>query len=82
MTWKTIKACQFSGVFIDCSSLLTLPDISKWDTDNVTDMSYMFSSCSSLKSLPGISKWNMKSIKNIIVGFTVYNQYFILNNFF
>ena len=28
----------------DCSSLKSLPNISKWNTENVTDMSYMFSS--------------------------------------
>ena len=40
----------------DCSSLLSLPDISKWNINSVTDMSGMFSYCSSLKSLPDISK--------------------------
>ena len=28
-----------------CSSLLNLPDISKWNTNNVTDMYSMFSGC-------------------------------------
>ena len=46
-------------MFHGCSSLDSLPDISKWDTKNVTDMSYMFSECTSLKSLPDISKWDL-----------------------
>ena len=29
-------------MFNRCSSLLSLPDISKWNTNNVIKMSYMF----------------------------------------
>ena len=46
-------------IFDDCSSLSSLPDISKWNTNNVTDMSWMFRNCSSLQSLPDISKWDI-----------------------
>ena len=45
-------------MFSKCSSLLSLPDISNWNTNNVTNMSRMFYRCSSLSSLPDISKWN------------------------
>ena len=45
-------------MFYGCSSLLSLPDISKWNTDNVDSIKYMFYECSSLSSLPDISKWN------------------------
>ena len=48
-----------------CSSLSSLPDISKWNTNNVTDMSYMFSNCTSLSSLPDISKWNNNNVTNM-----------------
>ena len=51
----TTMYCMFYG----CSSLSSLPDISKWDTKNVNDMSYMFYGCSSLSSLPDISKWEL-----------------------
>ena len=34
-----------NGMFYGCSSLKSLPDISKWDTKNVWNMSYMFSKC-------------------------------------
>ena len=50
-------------MFEGCSSLSSLPDISKWNTNNVTDMGGMFYNCSSLSSLPDISKWN--NITNI-----------------
>ena len=49
---------NMSYMFYECSSLISLPDISKWDTKNVTNMSYMFNGCSSLISLPDISKWD------------------------
>ena len=38
---------DMSFMFADCSSLISLPDISKWNTNNVTNMSWMFSSCES-----------------------------------
>ena len=31
-----------SGMFSECSSLSSLPDLSKWNTNNIIDMSYMF----------------------------------------
>ena len=33
---------NMTHLFYKCSSLISLPDISKWDTSNVIDMSYMF----------------------------------------
>ena len=49
---------NMSYMFDCCSSLSSLPDISKWNTINVKDMSSIFFGCSSLLSLPDISKWN------------------------
>jgi len=43
-------------MFYGCSSLISLPDISKWNMNNNIDISYMFYGCSSLSSLPDISK--------------------------
>ena len=54
-----------SYMFDGCSSLISLPDICKWNTINVEDMSYMFSGCSSLTSLPDISKWNTINVNNM-----------------
>ena len=54
---------NMSYMFEGCSSLLSLPDISKWNTNDVTNMSYMISGCSSLLSLPDISKWNTINVK-------------------
>ena len=43
----------------ECSSLSSLPDISKWNTSNIRDINYMFYKCSSLSSSPDMSKWNI-----------------------
>ena len=50
-----------SYLFHGCSSLISLPDISKWNTNNVTYINYMFCGCLSLSSLPNISKWNINN---------------------
>ena len=43
---KTIT--NMSYMFYNCKSLISLPDISNWNTNNVTNMSEMFSNCVSL----------------------------------
>jgi len=43
-------------MFAGCTSLISLPDISNWNTQNITNMNDLFGNCSSLKSLPDISK--------------------------
>ena len=45
-------------LFSKCSSLLYLPDISKWNLNNVKNINGMFSECSSLKGLSDISNWS------------------------
>ena len=60
---REISAIRIIGIFYNCSSIESLPDISNWKIDNVDDLSYRFSGCSSLKSLPDISKWNIENIK-------------------
>ena len=54
-----------SGIFSNCSTLSTLPDISKWNTNNVKNKSGIFSNCSGLSSLSDISKWNTNNTINI-----------------
>ena len=44
-------------LFSSCSSLLSLPDISKWNLDKVKNINGIFSECSSLIFLPDISNW-------------------------
>ena len=52
-------------MFHGCNKLISLPDISKWNTSNVTDLSGMFYRCNSLISLPDLSKWNTSNVTNL-----------------
>jgi len=56
---------NISGMFEGCSSLSSLPDISKLNTNNLTNMSGIFYGCSSLSSLSDISKWNTNNVINM-----------------
>ena len=56
---------NMSYMFYNCSSLQSLPDISKWNTSNVNNMRSMFNSCFSLQPLPDISKWNTSNVNNM-----------------
>ena len=44
-----------NSLFKGCSSLESLPDISKWNTGEVVDISSFFYNCSNVESLPDIS---------------------------
>ena len=56
------KVTDMSFMFFGCSSLSSLPNISKWNTNKVINMYGIFSECSSLSSLPDISKWNTNNV--------------------
>ena len=57
----TNSHCMFRG----CKSLISLPDISKWNLSRVNSMSHMFSGCNSLISLPDLSKWNISNVEDM-----------------
>ena len=52
-------------MFEDCSSLSSLPDISKWKIDKKIEMKDLFKNCYSLSSLPDISQWNNGEKKDV-----------------
>ena len=56
---------NMSFMFNECSSLISIKDISNWNTSNITDMSYLFNECSSLSYFSGISEWDTKNVINI-----------------
>ncbi len=58
-------------IFAGCSSLVSLPNISKWNTKNIIYMGFAFSNCVSLSSIPDISIWNTDSI--ILVHYMFYD---------
>ena len=59
------KLTNIRYMFSECNSLISLPDISKWNTSNVKDMMCLFDKCNSLISLPDISKWNTSNVENM-----------------
>ena len=50
------KIINMSFIFCECNSLLSVPEISKWDTSIVKDMSALFDTCTLIKSVPDISE--------------------------
>ena len=53
------------GLFQNCCSLKSIPNLAKWVTNNVSHIGYLFCGCESLLSLPDISIWNIDKVKNI-----------------
>ena len=56
---------NLSYMFNNCTSLSSLPDLSKLNTTKINDMRMIFSYCSSLTSLPDISKWDTSNVNNM-----------------
>ena len=61
----SINIIDMTNMFNGCKSLISLPDISKWNTTNVKSMSCLFNGCKSLQSLPDISKWDTSNVENM-----------------
>ena len=58
-------------MFSSCSSLISLPDISIWNTQKLINLKSIFVDCSLLNYIPNISKWkfnNKFKINNIFKG--------------
>ena len=53
---------MFTGNDEDFVPLISLPNISQWNTQNVIKMKDLFSNCKLLSSLPDISKWNTQKV--------------------
>ena len=62
---NTNNVTDINGLFYNCSSLKSLPDISKWNTNNVINMDGLFYNCSSLNYLPDISKFKTDNLIDI-----------------
>ena len=56
---------KMSHMFYGCNSLISLPDISKWNTANVKNMSSIFYECNSLISLPDLSQWDASNVEDM-----------------
>ena len=75
------KVKDMSYMFYKCKELISLPDISKWNTINVTDMKAIFQDCSSLSSLPDISIWSTNNVTNMSWMFSVAHHYYFYQIF-
>ena len=62
---QNIIIADMSRMFFRCNSLISLPNISNWNTANVKDMREMLYECSLLSSLPDISKWDTSNVNNM-----------------
>ena len=47
-----------TGMFLGCSSLITLPKISKWNISKVISINFLFSFCNSLIYFPSLDDWD------------------------
>ena len=56
------KIQDISHIFNGSKELISLPNISKINTDKIMNMSCMFKLCSNLKLLSDISKWNTSNV--------------------
>ena len=56
---------SMESMFCRCNSLLSIPDINKWDTVKVNNMSKLFFGCTSLVALPDISTFNTINVEHI-----------------
>ena len=62
---------DMSYLFYGCSSLISLPDISNWNTKNINHLKSIFENCSLLTYIPNISKWKLNNkvkVNNIFKG--------------
>ena len=48
-----------NDLFPRCNSLISLPDISKWNHKNLEELSSIFPDCPSLLYIPDLSKWEI-----------------------
>ena len=59
------KFTNLRGMFLNCFSLTSLPDMSLWNTNDVKDMSQIFFNCKSLQYIPNISNWIINNVIDI-----------------
>ena len=66
-------------MFYGCESLTSMPNISRWNTDNVNNMSHMFYGCKLLIPISDIFSWTIKTERDILFLYklpTLKNIYF------
>ena len=56
------KIKSICKIFKGCDTLISLPNIFRWDTSSISDMSWAFSGCKMLSEISDISKWNTENV--------------------
>ena len=59
------KIKDMNSMFYGCSNLVSLPNLSEWNTYNVEDMGKAFRGCSSLEYISKELPWNTINVKNM-----------------
>ena len=68
-------------MFNECSSLASLPDISKWIIDKVKYMGFMLNGCFSLVSVQNMKKWDISNIDINYISFNCFNSMYVPEKF-
>ena len=58
---KVNNITNMNGIFYECSSLISIPDISQWNTNNIIYMGYALNMCVLFRPTGIIPIWNMNS---------------------
>ena len=62
---KFNKIIDFSYMFYKCKSLVSISDMSNWNTSQLNNIESMFRECQSLMKLPDISNWNISNVNDL-----------------
>ena len=65
-------------MFNNCSSLSSLPDISKWNTNNVINMNYIFDNCILLLNITNLQKNNDKFSFDSYINYFNYDDIYLM----
>ena len=60
-----IKITNASWMFCGCTELLSLSDISKWNSKDIINMSHMFEGCKNLKNINELLLFNTNKVKDM-----------------
>ena len=60
-------------MFSGCTSLISLPNISVWNTSSLQSLNEMFLGCKSLTSFPELTAWDTSNVKDMVGIFNDFN---------
>ena len=63
-----------SGMFYDCTQLISIDSLKNWDISNIKNTSFMFFGCSSITSIDVLKNWNMSEVTTTCAMFSGCNS--------